>query len=518
MEFCAIIGYSKEEQAAFAAERGNQMAEEKIQAAKILLQNPYRQVMLQDYNKTLENHKFRKKIEAIENEISWFTGKNNQYKVEDRQGFFKHFQDNYAGKKHAPLGMMYRPLTSYNFGEEPELIYFMMLFVKADEELKQFQSEHPNRQEVMESDVLRVRYLKLRNEYRLLSALLDSLDKAVGAIDITIAEHFVTDFTKNMDKLNPSQLNSRFFRALRAQRTDQCFELLELLKEKNAPDTEYMELLAHYNAKNFEKLVELAEKFPKDDKNYQPVTVLRTEVQARMGNIPGFIESFNAIGEDVIDTVHFLFLLQELITHAKYSELDTDEFDTSIQELLKSKFKQVETSTFAGTVSRNFVNYLLEGLPIAEELAAIKKEKGEDAIPKDRLERLYQLQMALDLYPNEDVSSLIDIEKIEENGSAQSRERIGRLAMSLLLEKSKEKNFENIYLAFQALARMGLQNAFVSNVENNLQALVQFGRSGQSRAYALIKAAYMTKKNANQDVTELEKALTDNGISLEETE
>ena len=138
-------------------------------------------------------------------------------------------------------------------------------------------------------------------------------------------------------------------------------------------------------------VVELADKFPKENRNYQPVMVLRTEAQARLGNIQGFIDSFKAVDDEVVDTVHFLFLLQELITHADYKELDNDEFDLSIQELLKSKFKQVESSTFAGPVSRNFVNFLLEGLPIAEELAAIKKEKGEDAIPQDRLDRLYQL-------------------------------------------------------------------------------------------------------------------------------
>ena len=344
--------------------------------------------------------------------------------------------------------------------------------------------------------------------------MLDSLDKGVGAIEVTIAEHFVTDYTQNMDKLSISQLNSRFFRSLRAQKTDQSFALLELLKEKDAPDTDYMELLATYNARDFEKLVELADKFPKENRNYQPVMVLRTEAQARLGNI----HSFKAVDDEVVDTVHFLFLLQELITHADYKELDNDEFDLSIQELLKSKFKQVESSTFAGPVSRNFVNFLLEGLPIAEELAAIKKEKGEDAIPQDRLDRLYQLQMALDLYPNEDVSSLIDIETIEENGSAKSREKIGRLALSLLLEKSQDKSFDNIYLAFQALARMGLQKAFVSNVENNLPALVQFGRSGQRRAFDLIKAAYIAKKGAGLDTAELEKILTENNISLETEE
>ena len=405
---------------------------------------------------------------------------------------------------------MYRPLSSYKFGEEPQIVYFMMLFVKKDEDLKQFQNDHPNRQEVLSSDV--------RNEYRLLGALLDSLDKGVGAIEVTIAEHFVTDYTQNMDKLSISQLNSRFFRSLRAQKTDQSFALLELLKEKDAPDTDYMELLATYNARDFEKLVELADKFPKENRNYQPVMVLRTEAQARLGNIQGFIDSFKAVDDEVVDTVHFLFLLQELITHADYKELDNDEFDLSIQELLKSKFKQVESSTFAGPVSRNFVNFLLEGLPIAEELAAIKKEKGEDAIPQDRLDRLYQLQMALDLYPNEDVSSLIDIETIEENGSAKSREKIGRLALSLLLEKSQDKSFDNIYLAFQALARMGLQKAFVSNVENNLPALVQFGRSGQRRAFDLIKAAYIAKKGAGLDTAELEKILTENNISLETEE
>ena len=145
-----------------------------------------------------------------------------------------------------------------------------------------------------------------------------------------------------------SQLNSRFFRSLRAQKTDQSFALLELLKEKDAPDTDYMELLATYNARDFEKLVELADKFPKENRNYQPVMVLRTEAQARLGNIQGFIDSFKAVDDEVVDTVHFLFLLQELITHADYKELDNDEFDLSIQELLKSKFKQVESSTFAG--------------------------------------------------------------------------------------------------------------------------------------------------------------------------
>ena len=57
------------------------MAEEKMQAAKVLLKNPYRQVILQDYNKTLESHKFRKKAEEIENELSWFTGKSSQYRA-----------------------------------------------------------------------------------------------------------------------------------------------------------------------------------------------------------------------------------------------------------------------------------------------------------------------------------------------------------------------------------------------------------------------------------------------------
>ena len=150
--------------------------------------------------------------------------------------------------------------------------------------------------------------------------------------------------------------------------------------------------------------------------------VLRTEAQARLGNIQGFIDSFKAVDDEVVDTVHFLFLLQELITHADYKELDNDEFDLSIQELLKSKFKQVESSTFAGPVSRNFVNFLLKVFRLQRSLQQLRRKRGEDAIPQDRLDRLYQLQMALDLYPNEDVSSLIDIETIEEMDLQEQRE------------------------------------------------------------------------------------------------
>ena len=37
--------------------------------------------------------------------------------------------------------------------------------------------------------------------------------------------------------------------------------------------------------------------------------VLRTEAQARLGNIQGFIDSFKAVDDEVVDTVSFPVLI-----------------------------------------------------------------------------------------------------------------------------------------------------------------------------------------------------------------
>ena len=77
------------------------MAEEKMQAAKVLLKNPYRQVILQDYNKTLESHKFRKKAEEIERMDSEMRTVGNIDEV---------FADVLGNFDYAALGHIHKPM------------------------------------------------------------------------------------------------------------------------------------------------------------------------------------------------------------------------------------------------------------------------------------------------------------------------------------------------------------------------------------------------------------------------
>lgn len=495
--------------------RKSTMAETKIEGAKLLLQDPYRAVLLQDYNKTQEERRFRKRLEEIDNEISWFNGKKNQYKVEDRQGFFKHFQENYAGKKYAPMGPLYRPLTSFKFGEEPEVVYFMMLYVKKDSDIRQIREQYPDASAINSNEVMRMRLLKLRNECRLLAALMNRLDKAVAIVCVSIAEIFEKDLTRNIDAAGLPLLTSRYYRSLRMGNKETTLALVEKMKEKGGANMQYLEAMAYFNYADSEKLLELTKDYPSDDPNAQKVLVMRAQSMARLGNVDGFITAFKEIDEDVVDTVQFLFMLQELITNAKYSELDNDEFDQSIQELLKKKFKQNGDSPFTPLVSRNFIAYLVEGLPIAKELCELRDQSGEDALPQDKLTRLYQLQMALDLYPNDDISSLIDIDTIKEKGLRNSQEKIGRLAIVLLLEKNKEQTFDNVFAAFSTLYSMGLYKAFVNNVEKNSAALTQYAKAGRKPAVDMIKTAYNIKKQNGEESDALSKALSELGISAE---
>jgi hypothetical protein len=208
-----------------------------------------------------------------------------------------------------------------------------------------------------------------------------------------------------------------------------------------------------------------------------------------------------------MDAMYFIYLLQQLVCNADYKELDTDAFEESVQELLKNDFDQKSTPAFIGMVSRKFVSIMLEALPLAERLVEIRREQGEDAVPEEELNHLYKLQMALQLYPVEEVGNLIDMDYIEEHGADYCRQKLGRQAVAMLLEKNPDKSFENVYLAFQALEQVGMMDAYAKNVEANLESLTKYGESGQKRAYEMIEKAYQYRMDAGEDVHKIANVL-----------
>ena len=109
---------------------------------KKLLQDPYRAVLLQDYEKILSNRRNRKKMEEIEKELAWYNGKAINYRVEDRQGFLNYFREHYSHDK-SLISAIYRSVTDYPSGQEPKVLYFVILFVKRQKQIQEFQIANP---------------------------------------------------------------------------------------------------------------------------------------------------------------------------------------------------------------------------------------------------------------------------------------------------------------------------------------------------------------------------------------
>ena len=490
------------------------MAEQKVDAIKLLLMNPYRQVLEEEYKKICEVHRYRKKIEGIENEVSWFNGKSNRYWTDDRQGFLTHYRNNYAGRKSAPMGPVFHSLTTFSYGEEPEIVYFMVLLVKKDGEMRAFMKAHPDPNEIRRDETLRTTQMRLRNEYRLLEALLKNLEPAVATIEASIAELFSQDLDKDADKLPLSVLNSRFLRSLRGTDREVPAKLLALLKERGAEDIVYLEALAASHAEEYEKCIGLIDQVPANHENHDALVILRETCLAKLGRVQEFLDGFSAVNPAELDNLHLMYILQELITHSDYGELDTDEFTEAMHRLVRTKVKRTENSPFTGMVSRNYVNYLREAFSIAAKLNMIRNKSGDSAMPQEDLERLFQLQMALDLYPSEDIASFVDLDSLAENGVKSSQEKIGKFALSLLLEKNRGASFENVYLALSTLRDMRLDSTFVGIVESNLDPLLKYGKNGEKRAYDLIFDAHQLKAQLGMDVSVLEDAMRAGGLQV----
>ena len=480
-----------------------------------LLNNPYRQVMEEEYRKISEIHRYRKKLEGIENEVSWFNGKSNRYWTEDRQGFLQHFQKTYGNKKYPAMGPVFRSVTTFKPGEEPELVYFMVLLVKKDGERREFMKAHPNTAEIRENDTIRSTYMRLRNEYRLLEELLKKLEQPVLAIEASIASLYSANLKEDDENLPLSALQSRFMRSLAGRDRELPLKLLALMKEKGAEDTDYLEALARFHAQDSEKTLEIISRIPDKHEARDALAFMRETCLARLGRTKEFIDGFDGLNPKTIDNMQLMYLLQELITHSPYSELDTDEFAQTMHRFIRTKVRHAEKSPYMALVSRNYVTYLNEAMPIAAKLSRLSAGSDGAGLPMDDLERLYQLQMALDLYPGEeDISGYVDLETIAEKGIKDSQEKIGRFALSLLLEKSGDHSFENIYLAFRTLRTMRLDTAFAGAVERNLDPLLKYGKSGEKRAYDLVLDAHQIKEQLGMDVTSMEEAMKAAGLEV----
>ncbi len=484
------------------------MAEEK-KASELLLEEPYRSVLFQDYSRTLTVHRNRRRMENIENELSWFTNRKDGYRTWDERGYIQKFQEEY-GRDGGRLAQSYRPLTQYPQGREPGILYFILLYVKKYAEFQAYAAAHPI-QERSSDPAKALEYRRLRAEFHLIQGLIARLENVAKLVASSIDEATTTDYLKGAENLSLPLLENRFMRAVSNGALDACEKLLEYMKKAGA-DTSYEESMIALREKNYEKASELAGHVGKEKPQYSAAQSVLLESAAQRGDIDGFMEAFETVGQNHPDSMYFIYLLQTLVCNADYNRLDSDEFEQDVQKLLKTDFNKNPNPVFTGLVSRKFVEILLAGLPICEDILKTQQQFGKDAlIPDDRLNSLYRYQMALQLYPQQDVQNLIDLDYMAEHGADYCRKKIGAQAAAILLERNPDHSFNNVALAFSALEQTDMMDAYVKNVESNLENLRKYAERGEKRAALLIQKAADYKKKNGADAAELEKVLEELG-------
>lgn len=480
------------------------MAEEK-KASELLLGDPYRRVLLLDYERTLTVHRNRRQMESIENELSWFTNKKDGYRTWDEAGYIRKFQEEY-GRGGESLARSYRPLTQYPQGHEPMVLYFILLYEKKAGDFGKFTASH-TAEEIRRDRETGLEYRKLRAEFRLLAGLMNRLDNVVRLVAASVDEATTTDFQKDADRLPLPLLQSRFMRAVSTGSEDDCAKLIDYMKKAGA-DTSYEEALKALREKDYAKASCLARNVSEGEPQFTAAQSVALESAANLGDIDGFMTAFSAVRGTHPDSMYFIYLLQTLICNADYNRLDSDEFENDVQEMLKTDFNKKPNPAFTGLVSRKFVEILLQGFPLCEEILKDQQQYGQDAkIPDEKLNTLYRCQMALQLYPQQDVQNLIDLDYVSKHGIDFCRQKIGAEAAMILLERNPDRSFSNILLAFRALEQTGMKESYVRNVESNLDSLKKYAARGETRAEQLIRTAEEYKKQMKGDTSALDKAL-----------
>ena len=478
-----------------------------------LSDEPYQGFMMLMYNSLLNSKKFRKKIERIEKEISWFNGMNNSTKRPDYIGFYDHIKKHYFDVDNTSIEPKYKAILDYTYGEEPEVLYFIMLFVKRQNDLDQFMEMYDTENSEKDSK-LQKQYHKLFNEMKLLIGLLEKLDKLVLAVinsyDLINLQH-LDDSIKELDGVT---LKHRFLAAISRKEKNIAFKLLGRLRDLDDGEDCYLEALAHFTNEEYEDAIRFAKKVKPGEIDYPSASAMIMECYAIMGDI----KSFNRYMEDIknkISSSYLIYLLQTLICNLNSEELDDEDLKLSLTSEIDRKLDFKENASLIGKVYRNFVDIALEGIGLVEEILYYATFTEELMIPDKIQFRLSQLSLALNLYPNEDISQYLDVDNVSKKGLDICREEISKWAMITLINKNPDESFQNIYLAFMAQYKLGFVKDFIDNIESNLTSIEMHGINGESQAYDLISLAYIECSISGRNTDKILEVLKRANINIE---
>lgn len=464
------------------------MSEEKKYIDTLLSNRKYLNELLKMYEELKKVRRFKRRLEEIEKEITWYVGNEKNRYLPDYSSFYAYAQENYIPKQNESMVQSrYKELLGeYNADEIPGYVYCMALLGYFAIEERKFLEEHGDCEK---PSVTQIKYFNvLHSKFKLLAGFLEQFDALVAifinSIDIMELEHLDDDI-KNADS---KAIKHRFMTAIHNRDKSMAFKLLGRMRELDEGEDYYFEALSHYINEEYEETIRYTNKVGQNDIDYPSAIALKLECCALLGNWQEFIKCISDNQEMTFEYWHMVYMLMSLTLRAVPENDDFGETDTNILENIK--YSEEQSSYYSGLVRRQITNTMLEALEIIETVNNFEAVINNFDMPVEKQQRLEMLQMSL-MFFQEDFVTYLDSEYLKNKEFNEIKKEVEAKLLKLLIDNNPDRSFENIRLAFLMQLRLGNTTSFINNVNSNYDVLIAHSENGEAGAEELIRLAYV---------------------------
>lgn len=465
------------------------MSEERKYIDSLLSDRKYLNELLKMYEDLKKVRRFKRKLDEIEKEITWYVGNEKNRYLPDYMGFYSYAHENYIPKQDESIVQSrYKELLGeYNTDAIPGYVYCMALLGHFAMEERKFLEE--NGKDCENPSETQIKYFNvLHSKFKLLAGFLEQLDALVAifinSIDIMELE-YLDDDIRNADS---KAIKHRFMTAIRNRDKSMAFKLLGRMRELDEGEDYYFEALSHYINEEYEETIRYINKVTPNDIDYPSAIALKLECSALLGSWPEFIKCISDNQAMTFEYWHMVYLLMSLTLRAVPDNDDFGETDTNILE--KIKYSEEQSSYYAGLARRLVANIMLEAYEIIEAANDFSAVIDDFDMPVDKQQRLEMLQMSL-MFFREDFVTYLDFEYLKDRNLVDVKQEVEGKLLKLLIDNNPDRSFENIRLAFLMQLRLGNTKAFINNVCSNYDVLMSYSEKGETGAEELIRLAYI---------------------------
>lgn len=464
---------------------------EKDYVKSLLEEEKYLSKLNEMYNEMISVRRFKRKLDDIEKEITWYVGNEKNMYTPDYRNFFIYAYNNYIPHQdNTIVQSKYKLLLGdYSVKGIPGYLYCLALLGHLRKEEKSFLDVHPI--DYKESGQDEIAYFNiLHNKVKLLIGFLDRIDNLV-AVFINSADinelDYLDDDIKDIDS---RAIKYRFMTALHNRDKNMTFKLLGRMRELDEGEDYYFEALSHFISDDYSDCIRYINKIGRDNIDYSAGIAIKLECFSIIGNFPEFIRCLEENIDLKFDFWHIIYLQMSLFLHFDIKEENFEEMNKNLIENIKFS-DQIDTY-YIGQTYRLVASVIIEGFEILDMIGTLTNIISDFEVPKDKLHRLYILQLTLKLFQEqEDFNKYLDWEYLKDKELSDVRREAELALLKLLIDRNPDKSFENIKAALIMQYRLGDIETFINNINSNFESLLVYISKGEEDAEELIRMAYV---------------------------